>query len=118
MLMAVGYGEKIIILKVKELPLDLAYLCISYKYSRELAQTRMMPLNHRMIKRKICEAVKITRTILHRHKHGIYTEDYDEQESVHSHVLDELLDEFEVSSASEFPGSSYDFVTFCLHGRS
>ena len=66
--------------------MDLAYLCISLKYRRELAQIRMM----RLIKEwKICEAVKITRTILYRHKHGIYTEDYDEQESVHSYVLDE-----------------------------
>src|SRR5215831_11596768 len=35
MLMVVEYGEKIIILKAKELPLDLAYLCIirDLKYS-------------------------------------------------------------------------------------
>jgi hypothetical protein len=61
--------------------LDLAYLCISFKYSRELAQIRMMPLNQRMTKRKICEAVKITLTTPYRHKHEIYTEDPDEQES-------------------------------------
>jgi hypothetical protein len=48
----VGYGEKIIILKGKELLLDLAYLCIiSFKYSRELAQIRMMLLNQRTTKR-------------------------------------------------------------------
>ena len=74
----VVYGEKIIILKVKELRLDLAYLCISFKYSRELAQIHMMPLNRRMTKRKTCEAFKITLTTLYRHKYEIYTEDPDE----------------------------------------
>ena len=81
MLTVVRYGEKIIILKVKELPLDLAYLCISFKFGRELAEIHMMPLNQRMTKRKTCEAVKITLTTLYRHKHEIYTEDPDEQEA-------------------------------------
>jgi hypothetical protein len=45
MLIAVGYGEKIIILKVKELRFDLVYLCIigSLKDRLELAQIRIMP---------------------------------------------------------------------------
>src|SRR5215471_9271770 len=45
MLMVVEYGEKIIILKAKELLLDLAYLYMigSSNYCRELARTCMIP---------------------------------------------------------------------------
>jgi hypothetical protein len=52
----------------------------SLKYSRELAQIRIMRLNQRMIDR-FC-GVKISRTTLCQYKHDIYMEDSDEQESV------------------------------------
>ena len=73
MLMVVGYGEKIIILAVKELPLDLAYLCIiSLKYSRKLAQVRSLAAKLKNGMRNICEAVKITITTRYNH-HMIQT---------------------------------------------